>query len=317
MRLPFTRERPVDPGSYCYPLDRSDQRLIDPAWTGPIITWDIDKTYLRTQLDSLWSMLRIPVELAVDKQAIPGTVPLLKGLRRGPGPGYRTTPLYFVSASPPQLRRVIERKMLLDGVEFDGITFKDWAGVLRAGHPSKLKNHVGYKLAALLLNRRAHPVGARELLFGDDSETDAVIYWTYAAVLRGDLRGEGLQEHLAAHGVAPEDAAYVARLASDLPSRDSVERAFIHLETGRAPEAFAAWGPLVVPTRNALQAAALLRLAGHADDRTLDAVARSLMADEGLDPGDLTASLGDLVSRGLAAEGQIDRLRGRMAVLEE
>lgn len=309
MRLPFTRDRRPSPESYCYPLDRSDQRLIDPDWRGPIVTWDIDKTYLRTQLESLGGMLRIPLELAVDKRAIPGTVPLLKGLRRGPGPRFRHTPLYFVSASPPQLRRVIQRKMLIDGVDYDGITFKDWAGIVRSGQPSKLRNHIGYKLSALLLNRRAHPDQARELLFGDDSETDAVIYWTYAAILRGELRDQALIDHLSVHGVAPEDATYVARLCGDLGAADTVDRAFIHLETGRAPEAFAAWAPLIVPTRNALQAVALLRLAGHVDARAVSEVARALVEEGELDVADLSATLGDLVARGLAVEAELVDIR--------
>ena len=104
----------------------------------------------------------------MDKRAIPGTPALLKGIRRGVGPTHQQTPLYFVSASPPQLRQVIERKMLADGVEPDGITFKDQFHHILRGRPDQLRNHVGYKLAALLLNRRAHPIGSREYLYGDD-----------------------------------------------------------------------------------------------------------------------------------------------------
>lgn len=312
MRLPFTRDRP-SPESWCYPLDRSDQRLIDPDWRGAIVTCDIDKTYLRTQLESLSGMLRVPMELAIDKRAIPGTVPMLKALRRGPGPQHQNTPLYFVSASPPQLRRVIERKMLLDGVDYDGITFKDWVGLLRAGQPSKLRNHIGYKLSALLLNRRAHPEGARELLFGDDSETDAMIYWTYAAILRGELRGPALLDHLAVHGVAPEDGVYVERLCRDLADTDAVERAFIHLEVGRAPEAFSTWAPLVVPTRNPLQAVALLRLASHVDARAVSDVSHDLLAEGELDAADLSAAVTDLVDRGLATETDLAEVRELLA----
>jgi hypothetical protein len=207
---------------------------------------------------------------------------------------------------------VIERKMLLDGVEFDGITFKDWARILRTGRLAKLKNHIGYKLSGLLLNRRAHPSGARELLFGDDSESDAIIYSMYARILRGELRDDVLVDELRSVGVAPEDAGYVRRLAEDLSPTDAVERVFIHLETGRLPETFAQLAPLVVPTRNALQSAVLLRLGGHVDDDVVSSVARALLAEREVEPADLAATLSDLRDRRLADEHGLARVRRRL-----
>ena len=84
-----------------YPLDRTNNRELEPDYSGPVAICDIDKTYLATKLESLRALLAIPFELAVDKRAIPGMAAVLREIRRGPGARSRLTPLYFVSASPP------------------------------------------------------------------------------------------------------------------------------------------------------------------------------------------------------------------------
>ncbi len=155
-------------------------RVVDADFAGDVYVWDIDKTYLDTRFSSLRGLLAIPFELAVDKNNVAGTVPVLRALRAGPDPKEpRFAPLYFVSGSPPHLRDVVEKKMILDGVQFDGITFKDQLGLLLSGRPSAITEQVGYKLNALLTLRRQlpppRPAGeptVRFSLFGDDVEKD-------------------------------------------------------------------------------------------------------------------------------------------------
>ncbi|HQF25177.1 MAG TPA: hypothetical protein PL065_17065, partial [Polyangiaceae bacterium] len=157
----------------CYPLSVVDDRIFSLDYDGPVFIWDIDKTYLATRFSQPKYMARIPIEFAVDKQAIAGMPEVLRGIRRGTTAAFACAPLYFVSASPPQLRAVITRKMLLDGVEYDGITFKDWAKTIMQRRPGRLKEQVGFKICALLEGRRRRPM-ASEYLFGDDVEKDAV-----------------------------------------------------------------------------------------------------------------------------------------------
>ena len=135
-------------------IERTNDRKFAPEFSGDVFVWDIDKTYLDTHFSSFRGLLSIPLEFAIDKRAMPGAVPLLRALRRGPGEHSAVNPLYFVSGSPQQLRSVIERKMLLDGVDFDGITFKNQWGLVRAGRGREIKEQVGYKVAALLLYHR-------------------------------------------------------------------------------------------------------------------------------------------------------------------
>ncbi|MEM7679195.1 MAG: hypothetical protein AAF449_24725, partial [Myxococcota bacterium] len=96
-------------------LQQTNERKLAPDYEGRLLIWDIDKTYLNTQFSSFWGLARIPFEGAIDKEAIPGAVPLIRALRHGPSTSSEIVPLYFISGSPLQLRPTIERKMLLDG----------------------------------------------------------------------------------------------------------------------------------------------------------------------------------------------------------
>src|SRR5215467_9539607 len=136
-----------------YPLSVRDDRLLPKDYDGLVYVWDIDKTYLATPFSSVWGLIQIPLEFAIDKRAIPGMPEVLRGLRRGAGPEVSCTPLYFISASSHFMRGVIESKMLRDGVEQDGIIFKDWYRVLLSLHPRRLFEQVGFKMVALLMGR--------------------------------------------------------------------------------------------------------------------------------------------------------------------
>lgn len=209
-------------------VQRSNDRAFPSEWQGDIFVWDIDKTYLDTRFSSLRGLLGIPFEFAVDKRAVPGTVPLLRALRHGPGEESALAPLYFVSGSPRELRRVVERKMTLDDVQFDGIAFKDQLALLRAGRPQSLLEQVGYKLQALLLYRRDHPRDARYVLFGDDVERDLEVFLLFGEICAG-LRGAALRARLAAWGVHRADIEACSSLADALPAEpDPVRHIFIH-----------------------------------------------------------------------------------------
>ncbi len=239
----------------CYPLNQEDQRSYPPGFDGAVFVWDIDKTYLSTQFSSLKGMSRIPFEFAIDKQAIAGMPEVLRGLRRGPGPDYAAAPLYFVSASPPQIRGIVERKMLLDGVEYDGITFKDWAKTLFQLRPGRLREQVGFKLCALLATRQNRPQ-SREYLFGDNAETDAEAFCLYARLLSPTLSASAADAEMAAAGVKPDDRRCVLDLLSNLgPARGRVEKIFIHQVRASAPERFAKLQPAVSPVQGGYQLA--------------------------------------------------------------
>lgn len=292
----------------CYPLNVVDNRSLPQGYADPAFVWDIDKTYLATRFSSPKYMARIPIEFAVDKQAIPGMPQILRGIRRGPGPRFACAPLYFVSASPPQLRRVIERKMMLDAVDFDGITFKDWATTLAQLRPGRLREQVGFKVCALLEGRSRRPL-AREFLFGDDYEKDAISYTLYARILRGDLAGGQMMGELRAHGVPDEDAECIRRLRAALPAPvGTVEKVFIHLERGSEPASFASLAPLVVPVRGAFQLSLALFALDLVDDRTVTEAAAAIRATSVFRRLDLDDLMADALERELLTRDQASKL---------
>jgi hypothetical protein len=246
-----------------YPLSACNERELPEGYDGPAYVWDIDKTYLSTNFSSLGGLLRIPLEFAVDKIANPGMPEVIRGLRRGPGEEYAGVPLYFVSASPPQLRRVLEHKMLIDGVEFDGITSKDWLKTLLEFKPGRLKEQVGFKVCALLAGRLDRP-SSREYLFGDDVEQDAAAFHLYARMVNREISPGDAATALRKHKVEKEDRKSAFSLLETLPRKlGRVERIFITLEKNTPPEKFEKYSGMVVPVRGAGQLFLPLRAGPH------------------------------------------------------
>lgn len=211
-----------------FPMVRKLQRSLPPDYVGPAYIWDIDKTWLDTRFSQLKGMLKIPFEFAVDKQALPGTTNLLHALRQGPSEREHR-PLYFITASPPFIRKAIERKMLIDGIEFDGITYKDQVEVFRRREFGSLKEHTAFKLGALLLLARGFPIGTQVYMFGDDAERDALLYCMFADICAGRLRGEALVRAQVGMGALQHYAEEVASLAEEMPARELVRGIHIHM----------------------------------------------------------------------------------------
>jgi len=258
-----------------YPMYRCNHRKLAPDYRGPLFIWDIDKTYLDTRFSQLKHLARIPFEFGVDKRGIPGTVALLQGLRDGPV-AREMRPLYFVSASPHQLRNSIEKRMLMDGVEFDGIAFKDPVRVVLRGQLDQLKEQIGFKLAALLLFHCEFPPGAEYLLFGDDAERDALIYTLFADICAGRLRGRTMEKTLMKCGVRGEYAAALASTADECEPREAVRWVYIHLIRDPAGHSIAQFGPHVVGHPTAAGAAAHLFEQGYISREQNDRVAAAV-----------------------------------------
>lgn len=292
-------------------IDRVNHRELAPGFRGDVYIWDVDKTYLDTQFDSLKGLMRIPFEGAIDKRAFPGTAQLLKELRRGPGKHPIEAPLYFISASPPKLRAVLERKMLLDGVEFDGLTLKDPVQNVRRGGLRALKAQLAYKLVGLLLHRLDFPAGAHETLFGDDVESDALIYALYADVVAGRIRGADLLRILQRHRTEYQLAEWIVSFADRIPVARSVQRIFIHLAYGSDPERFAPFGPTVVPVRDSLQPAVLLEAHDKISAAGVLRVAAA-MGEAGRTDVELLSSLLDLVRRRLVGGARFDAITAQL-----
>ena len=290
-----------------YPIDRASYRTLDPDWEGEVVIADIDRTYLATRFSSMKGMLRIPFERAAQKRDIEGMARLLRELRRGPGRMTRDTPLFFLSASPKQLRPVIERKMGLDGISFDGTTFKDWVGVFGTGRPTRIKEQIGFKLTALLTSRSHMPLGAHEILLGDDLETDPITYGLYADVLAGRIPATDLARVLRRNGVAPSDAEHIERLRRELQPGRGVYRAFIRLERHQDTDDFLEFGPGVIGCRGAFQMAVVHWRMGLVSISGVGRVAAALAARK-VSPESLGRRMHDLRRRAMIDAGEVPQV---------
>ncbi|MFO0575590.1 MAG: hypothetical protein U1A78_16465 [Polyangia bacterium] len=263
-----------------------------PAPAGPppphvIYRWDLDKTYLQTEFDTVRQLLRTAFEGPEDKRTVPGAATLLRELKRGAppsgGPSEPGRPsggarICFISGSPRQMRRVLTEKLRLDGVEYDEFILKPNLRNMLTGRFRAMREQVGYKLPALLTGRAGVQAETHEVCFGDDAESDGFIYSLYGDVLAGRVAKDLLERILTDAGVYPGDAARAVSLAAALPRADAVERIFIHLDRRSPPSRFDRYGLRLVPVYNYFQVALVLY-----QDRRLTAAAVVRVAVEMVD----------------------------------
>lgn len=263
-------------------------------YEGEVFIWDLDKTYLRSEFSTLRGLIRTAFEPGRNKVAYPGAAALLKTLRRRSDGSLR--PIFFVSASPPQIRERILEKFALDGIELDGIYFKDNLRNFRPGRFNRLREQMGYKLMALLDLRARLPTGAVEVTFGDDSENDPAVYAVYSEILQGRLRGVRLSRYLEKQGVKPDEATKIAWRSRRMPPRPPVRRIFITVHRDLDPRYYRRYGLDVVPTRNAFQAAVVLAASSSITYPDLTNVCEEVLQTEAATAGSLLRQLHELHS---------------------
>lgn len=263
-----------------------------------VFRWDLDKTYLKTEFDRVFDLVRIPFERGRDKVAAPGVATLIRALRHAARADRRDVRVYFLTASPPQIGRAIREKLDLDGIEYDGIAFKNQLKHLVRGQFRNLREQVGFKLSELLKGHREGPADAREVLFGDDWESDPLLYSLFADILAGRVQQGELRDVLAAIGVDPDLVDEIVTLAADIAPRDVVGRIYINLERRTPPANFHWFGARLIPTFNYFQTAACLYGDGLLDIAGVVAVGRALVEQSGYSSQRLANSLADVVRRG-------------------
>jgi phosphoglycolate phosphatase-like HAD superfamily hydrolase len=280
--------------------------------TQHISRWDLDKTYLRTEFDTVRDLVRTAFERADEKRTNPGAATLLREMARA------GVSIHILSGSPEQMRRRLEDKLRLDGIVWDSFILKpNLQNVLRLRFRA-VKDQLGYKLPALLEARtRLGETAARETLFGDDAEADAFVYSLYADIMAGRA-GEELVHAIAERGRVYEDVAEeIVRCVRLVKGTAAVERILIHLEQQTPPGDFAIYGTRVVPFYNYLQAAFVV----HEDERLSPQgvlrVASELVTQHRFDGDALARSYHDLGKRGHLRGTKVDELTAALDALEK
>lgn len=222
-----------------------------------VYIWDLDKTYLDTSIDSLGSLVRTVFEKAFTKKNVPGTQSLIRSLGRYRKKNFLEDdlPIFFVSASPPQMESKIYEKFLLDQIKPVGMFYKDNLRNLAPKRILFLKKQVGYKVQSLLQLRTRLSPDVRMLCFGDDSESDANIYNLFSDICARRHTENQLIEILDDFGVTHAQIDEILRLQSLIPVQDPVEKIYINLATDTDPEYYLKFGRRTFPTSNTFQVA--------------------------------------------------------------
>jgi hypothetical protein len=285
------KRKPIPPGG------PSILAVSPPPPTSPppthVYRWDLDKTYLKTEFDTLKDLLRSAFERAEDKRAVPGAAALLRELRAG-----GAARVCFISGSPRQMRRTLTKKLRLDGVEFDEFILKPNLRNMLTGRFRAMREQVGYKLPALLAGRAGLPATTRETCFGDDAEADGFIYSLYGDIIAGLVSRELLEEIFHRAGAYQDDAQRAVTLAETLPTARAVDRIFIHLDRRSPPSRFDRYGARLVPVFNYFQAAMVLFEHGQLQAPSVVRVVLEMVDRFGYSLDALRNSLQDLLRRG-------------------
>jgi hypothetical protein len=276
-----------------------------------ISRWDLDKTYLRTEFDTVRDLVRTAFERADEKRTNPGAATLLREMARA------GVTIHILSGSPEQMRRRLEDKLRLDGIVWDSFILKpNLQNMLRLRFRA-LKDQLGYKLPALLNARTAiGETDSRETLFGDDAEADAFVYSLYADIMAGRA-GEELVHAIGEKGRVYDDVLEdVVRCVRLVKPGSVVERILIHLEQQTPPGDFAIYGTRVVPFYNYLQAAFVVHEDGRLPAPGVLRVATELVVQHRFDGDALAKSYHDLGKRGHLRGTKVGELATALDVLD-
>ena len=193
-----------------------------------VVRSDVDLTYLLTDFHSSTALAELVAQDAGERETLPAMETVYEGLR-----GDNARPLTFLSGSPRFFKRTLEGKMQLDGVQQDGLVLKPFKDIV-LGQPDltkivpDLKEQVGYKLYFLLRLRLALPQGTPEVLMGDDSEADHVVYNLYQRFTSGELDVDGLLAELDDIAVAESWREIIAEVAPDVEADSPVLAIYIN-----------------------------------------------------------------------------------------
>ncbi|PIS11959.1 MAG: hypothetical protein COT73_01180 [Bdellovibrio sp. CG10_big_fil_rev_8_21_14_0_10_47_8] len=275
-----------------------------------VFVWDLDKTYLDTSIDSLSKLVLTAIERAFNKRNVPGTVTLLQLLAQNwqQRKGQSRFPLYFISASPPQMEARIAEKFIIDNIRPFGCFYKDNLRNLTPKRFWRLNKQVGYKIQALLQLRQKLKPEVRQICWGDDSEADAVIYNLYSDICARRVGTQDLRSILKSMSVTADQIDEILLLQSQVPENDPVEKIYINLAVDTDPDYYLKFGRRTLPTYNTFQVACDLFQDHRISLEAVHTVAQDMIFNYGFAPEELQRSFDELIRRQVLGESSVKAL---------
>lgn len=281
-----------------------------------IYVWDLDKTYLDTSWQTMGELWKTIFEKSFQKRNVPGTSTLVSCVKENwqQTKGDLPFPLYFITASPPQMETKIREKMEIDEIVPVGMFFKDNLKNIHPGRWRRLNQQVGYKVQALMQLRAKFNKEITQVLWGDDSETDATIYSIYSDICTRRWQEDELVKLLKHFNVTKVQIDTILDLQDQCMVHDPVEKVYINLAVDTDPEYYLKFGRRIVPTYNSFQTSLDLFQDGRLQAPQLLRVSEDLMVNYGFTADQLQSSLDDLVRRRILAQETLERV---LPVLQE
>ena len=104
---------------------------------------------------------------------------------------------YLMGTLNQMVRKTVQTVLNMDDYLSQGFTDAlDRSMKFMGSSLQSLFDQVGYKLETLFRMRVHRPTGAREILMGDDTESDYFIFTFYQCILLGWIHGDRLQQYL-------------------------------------------------------------------------------------------------------------------------
>jgi len=245
-----------------------------------IFVWDLDKTYLDTDFGGFRKMIKIVFEKAIKKLNVPGTDELVRSLAKCNSP----FPIFFISASPPQMQEKIYEKWMHDRIQPYGFYSKDNLKNLRIGRWARLTNHIGFKIQALMELRLLISTSTKMICWGDDSESDATIYSLFSDICSHKLTDKETSALLKEFNVLPDQIKLILELRDQKDNFDPVHRVYINLAVDTDPEYYRKYGRRLMAVENSFEVALDLFQRGFLDLEGVRRVAQSLVDSYGFKP---------------------------------
>lgn len=278
-----------------------------------VYVWDLDKTYLDTSWHTLGDIFRLIFEKSFQKRNVPGTSTLVSCVKENwLKNGGEKFPLFFITASPPQMENKIREKLEIDKILPLGLFFKDNLRNVKPSRWRRLTQQVGYKLQALLQLRTRFPGEISQVLWGDDSETDAIIYSLYSDICARRWSSSDLEKILKNFQVTRPQMNTIFDLQEECPEHDPVEKVYINLAIDTDPEYYLKFGRRVVPTFNSFQTSLDLFQDSRIQEEEVLNVGNDLRKNYDFSREELQRSLDDLIRRRVLAEETLERILPRL-----
>lgn len=280
-----------------------------------VFVWDLDKTYLDTHWGTIRELFNTAFEKAFQKRNVPGTRSLVRALMEHQNLSEKTAfPIFFITASPPFLERRITEKLELDGIYPFGIFLKDNLKNLRPKRLWRLTQQVGYKIQALLQLRLRLATDLKQVMWGDDSESDAIIYSLYSDICQRRHSSSELLRILQSLRVTGKQLDVILELQNQIPISDPVDKIYINLAVDTDPEYYLKFGRRLVATNSTFQVALDLCQDGRLSPERVAKVSQDLIMNYGFSKDELSSDLDDLVRRHILGEEALEKV---LAPLQE